>query len=319
MFDIQDEERHLPAPVPHWQESFYFNWGTPDAEHFGFTRIGLSADKRTADAVLMHFVGGRPRIVYASTDVPLDRTTAESASMAEGLTVAALTYTMREAFGTWHISLGGQNPVELDWTAHTPVIDFHDSFDEGVERIQEHFEQAGRVHGTVTIDGVAHEIDALGERDKSWGVRDWNGLLGWDWIVGQFGEDLAFNATRSDVAGELLSTGFVWAGGEAQTIVDVDVSYTWVRKHRPDAAVIRIVVKSGRIYTIRATARGRMPLAKNGLFIEETPSRFVMEHEGRTRDGVGVMEHAYHVGRAGTLLRLPRLLPVMVAAKRMSS
>lgn len=239
-------------------------------------------------------------------------------SVSEGLSAGRLSYTRDDSSGDWQLRLTGKHTVDLTWRPFTPVVDFHDSFPGDDEQSQQHFEQAGRVTGSVTIDGVRRDIDGLGERDKSWGVRDWNGLIGWDWIAAQFGEDLAFNATRTDLNGELVSTGFVYADGDVQQVTDVQVTYTCITAHQPEAANIVVTVDSGRRFTIRAKARGRVPLLKSGLFIEETPSIFTLEHGGRTREGVGVVEHAYHVGTIDTLRRLPRLLPILRMARRMA-
>jgi hypothetical protein len=56
-----------------------------------------------------------------------------------------------------------------------------------------HFEQSGRVTGWTRFGiergAERHEIDALGQRDKSWGVRDWARLEGWNWLAGHPGRD----------------------------------------------------------------------------------------------------------------------------------
>ena len=80
--------------------------------------------------------------------------------------------------------------------AHTPAFDYHSPRADGepprmaTTTTGSHFEQAGSVTGWTHFQRERQEIRALGQRDKSWGVRDWNRLEGWNWISGQFGAAL---------------------------------------------------------------------------------------------------------------------------------
>jgi len=312
---VKDEELHLPGESPHWQESFYFNWSDPDRGEFGLTRIGLNHASGTADAVLITLRDGKPEFVYAEVGVPFTQDPLDH-SVGDGLTIGRLTYTQLAPLERWQVTLTGADSLELEWTAYTPVVDFHQGFLGDAERAQEHFEQSGRVTGRVSLAGVTRTVDGLGQRDKSWGVRDWNGLTGWDWIAGQFDETLSFNATRTQVGGRQEPVGFVFDNGEVEQVTDVQIAYEWATEHQPDTARIDVVVASGRTYTFRAKGYGRVPLLKNGLFIEETPCTFEADVDGVTRTGVGVLEHAYHVSNLGVLKRLPRLLPIRSLAKK---
>jgi len=187
---VKDEELHLPGENPHWQESFYFNWSDPARGEFGLTRIGLNHASRTADAALITLKDGKPEFVYAEVGVPFTQDPLDH-SVGDGLTIGRLTYTQLAPLERWQITLTGRNSLDLEWTAYTPVVDFHQGFLGDAERSQEHFEQSGRVTGRVALAGVTRSVDGLGQRDKSWGVRDWNGVTGWDWIAGQFDENLS--------------------------------------------------------------------------------------------------------------------------------
>ncbi len=43
-------------------------------------------------------------------------------------------------------------------------------------------EQAGRVHGTIKVDGKAIAFDTFCARDHSWGTRDWGQPQHWKWL-----------------------------------------------------------------------------------------------------------------------------------------
>jgi hypothetical protein len=312
----QDEELHTPGNDPEWQESFYFNWSSADARSFGLTRIGVNPASGTGDAVVVILRDGKPEVVHGSVGQRVEKDLATT-PVSEGIRLGALTYTMNEPLCEWHIVLEGPKRVELTWRAFTPAHDFHASFPGDDSEPQAHFEQSGTVTGRTVINGVETVVTGLGQRDKSWGVRRWSGIAGWDWIAGQFDDGLAFNTTLTDVDGVRRPAGFVFHEGTLHTVTGVDIDYTWgAAKHQPETALIDITVEGGRTFVVRGRARGRIPLLKNGLFIEETQAGFEMEIDGVVRRGAGVIEHAFHVDGLGILTRLPRLLPVLLRARR---
>lgn len=313
MITLQDERLHQPGTDPDWQESFYFNWATTDESAFGLTRIGWNPSTGKADALVLTMRDGKAEQVWASVGTELDPAHI-GRPLEDGLEVGDLTYTLLEAGRSWRIQLGER--LDLTWTATTPLVDFHEGFPGDTHDVQHHFEQSGTVTGTALVDGVIVTIDGVGQRDKSWGVREWNGIEGWDWIAGQFGTDLSFNATSTDINGTRTPVGFVHHAGEVAHLTAVEIDYTWKAPHRPETATIRITVEGGRVHVIRARALAAVPIMKSGLFIEETHAAFETEIDGITRRGVGVIEHAFHVSALGTLLRLPRLLPVKAMAKQ---
>lgn len=313
MITVKDEELHAPGGSPRWQESYYFNWSTADGRSFGLTRIGLNHASGKADAVVVILRDGDPELVYAAVGEPIPSGVLET-SLSDGLTVGRLTYTMVDPLGSWQIALVGRDRLDLSWSAYTPPADFHDSFPGDHEGLQRHFEQSGRVSGEVTCRGRTTRVDGLGQRDKSWGVRDWAGIKGWEWIAGQFDETLSFNATLTDVDGVTSPAGFVYDGGVVRLVRTVAIDYTG--GHLPEAVRIRIRTSGDRSYVVHGTARGRIPLYKEGLLIEETQFEFTCEVNGVRRVGAGVVEHAYHVGLPALLPKVPRLLKVLRQARR---
>lgn len=316
MITVKDEEFHTPGDDADWQESYYFNWSTADGRSFGLTRIGINPARGTADAVMVILRDGRTELAYAAVGQPVERDLVAE-SVTEGFQVGDLRYTMDEALGEWRIALLGRHDVELTWTAYTPAHDFHESFPGDNEELQAHFEQSGTVTGRSRVGGVESVIEGLGQRDKSWGVRRWAGISGWDWIAGQFDDGLAFNATLTDVDGVQRPAGFVYLDGVVHTVTDVAIEYAWgARRHQPQTALISVTVQGGRTFEIRAQARGRVPLLKKQLFIEETPAGFELEVDGVVRRGSGVIEHAFHVSPLGIAARLHRLVPVIAQARK---
>ncbi len=175
------------------------------------------------------------------------------------------------------------------------------------------------VRGTVAFGGKRREFEGLGHRDKSWGARDWDAIRGWEWLSAQFGEDLAFNATvwYPPDADETIPGGFITRDGENRALIATRVDYEWGRlTHVPKTATISFTDETGEEYVVRATALAQFPLFKKGLFIQETQARFELEVGGRTRTGLGVLEHAWHAGTRRTLERWHQFVPVVAMGVR---
>lgn len=306
---VADEHMHPPTDQRSWQESFYFNWSDVDGRSFGLTRIGLNPADGKADALLILIRDGQLEYVYPGVGIAV---TAEERSVPveRGLAVGRLTYTMREPFQRWRIELTGRTEVALTWTAVGPPHDFtalRDATDGA-----HHFEQVGTVEGTIRIGGQTRRVEALGHRDKSWGVRDWASITGWEWLTAQFGPDFAFNATLALLAGSDDPAGFVFRDGENRAVTAIDVDYTFGRVPQvPESARIFLRDECGTTYAITATAIAQVPLVKKGLFLQETYARFETVVDGVHRHGHGVLEHAWHADRRQIARRVPDLLPMV--------
>ncbi|WP_205698870.1 hypothetical protein [Conexibacter sp. SYSU D00693] len=87
-----------------------------------------------------------------------------------------------------------------------------------------HFETSGRVTGTIVLGGRTYEVDGLGHRDRSWGVRRWDTLLDHRWVPGTVGPELSFGCISwHGVDGSLRQFGYVVREGEVVHAEAVDV------------------------------------------------------------------------------------------------
>lgn len=128
----------------------------------------------------------------------------------------------------------------LDFHGAGPVIDFRDAksdwaiagligqqrwnrpfFEALAELKQTHIEQAGRVRGSVTIDGVSREVDWPGVRDHSYGKRKWSGMTrhGWFCAVLDDGRSLCVSRVKYAFMGE-MAAGYVVRGDDVDAVVD---------------------------------------------------------------------------------------------------
>lgn len=118
--------------------------------------------------------------------------------------------------------------ADLTWTAFMPPVEPGFPIEWGAH----HYEQAGRMRGTIEVEGETLEVDCFSCRDRSWGPRTVNTVhhprSGFPWAVAS--EDLAWlifpigtNAAKEDPAyGEedTLCAGWYWRDGKAGIVQD---------------------------------------------------------------------------------------------------
>jgi hypothetical protein len=297
MIHAFDENLHPVGLGEHWQESWYFNWADPASDFYGLARIGFRFAQNEIDGLVVAVHAGKPFFAYPALNVAPVRAW-NRYGPAEGLGVRRLQFTLLEPLKDWRLQLSGRDNFDLHWQAFTPPYDYGGG-PPGVAG--SHYEQSGAVRGRARLRGKDFTFQGLGQRDHSWGVRDWAGIRGWTWVSAQFGEDLSFNVWQ--LAGDPYVGGFVFCDGRhwpaEQAVIELRYGK---RKGEPTGA--RIEVQSGaRKFRFEGASRGVFPLAKNGLWMYETCLALTAEAGGKPRAGTGLLEHTFHVGRLGYLPR----------------
>jgi hypothetical protein len=100
-------------------------------------------------------------------------------------------------------------------------------------------EQAGRVRGTLVVDGKSYVVDTTGARDHSWGTRDWNLPQHWKWLHAQSGETCV-HFWQIQVEGRIDLRGYVYRDGLMAEVRNLEVDFALddqARQQRIDATV----------------------------------------------------------------------------------
>ena len=187
---------------------------------------------------------------------------------------------------------------------------------------QGHFEQTGRVTGTIRLGDEQWDVSAFGVRDKSWGPRTWQAPSGTaakaggpaaveqgcflNWFSMNFGADLALGGACGRTAdGTFRGKGWIQRDQETLSLDDVTIStgydpanpllHETVELRATDSAGTTIVV-DGTVLTICPT---KIPRRDGVTFVNEGLARF------RTGDRVGY-------GIRGALARRAALDPNVV-------
>jgi hypothetical protein len=211
-----DERRHPSNDEELWGESWYFDFAARDGSVGGYVRLGLYPNQGVAWWWATCVRPGEPTVLVRDHEAPLPSAAALELR-SEGLWAEITCETPlehwsigMEAFGValddpadaYRGERGTRLPfgMDLEWEAFGPIYEYPEPMTR--------YEQACMVHGEVLVGDERLPIDAVGERDHSWGVRDW-WAIPWCWTSGRLDDGTAFHASKPLVEGVTFEPGFV--------------------------------------------------------------------------------------------------------------
>ncbi len=213
-----DERRHPPGPEPLWGESWYLDVVDPDRGVAGYVRLGLYPNEGTAwywacvvgpDRPLVTVIDHSVAVPTApsleirteglwadyTVETPLDHVTVGVEAFAVQVDDPAEVLRSTDLRGE-RVPFG----MDLEWETDGGTYAYP-----GVTR----YEVPCRVHGEILVGQERIEIDGWGQRDHSWGVRDW-WSMGWSWTAGRLDDGTRYHGTAVDLAGTpVYTTGYV--------------------------------------------------------------------------------------------------------------
>lgn len=220
-----DERGHEPdSSDPLWNESWYLDFVAGDGGLGGYVRVGLYPALGVAWYWGCLVGEGRPLVAVVDHEVPLPvgpalglRTTGLWADHTVEVPFEHFTVGL-EAFGVAiddpadadaapgdlrgeRLALG----FDLEWETEAGVYPYP-----GLTR----YEIPCRVHGRVLVGDETIDVDGHGERDHSWGHRDW-WAFPWCWTAGRLDDGTWFHASRPEINGVTYEPGFVARPGAA--------------------------------------------------------------------------------------------------------
>ena len=293
--DIVHEQPHRPSENEHAQESWYFNWTDSNHDMFGLARLGFRYQDDQPEPLVLTITGDMPEFIYPAEVIPKMAATWDNIDAAEGLIAGKMKVTMEEPYKRWRIQLEGDNSMDLLFETFTPVFDYHVRGRElAATMTTEHFEQSGRVTGWINFNKKYRSVNGFGQRDKSWGVRAWPDITGWDWISAQFGENLTFNVMRTLEKDRVFVNGFIYQEGRNMAITTASIDYTW-GSHSQEPAETRLSIEdeTGNKHLITAETRGIFTIPKGPVRLEEAYSIFTYHGINEKLTGGGVVEHVW--------------------------
>ena len=225
-----DEQPHTPGAEELWNESWYFDAVAADGSLGAYVRIGLYPNLGTAWYTAYVTGPGRPAVAVVDMEAPLSdrrapahrdrlargraplRAAAGDASRSRSPAPARHTTTTRPRCAA---SKGAPVPVALDLTWDTDGAPY-------AYRMATRYEIPCQVHGTIQVGDEQLELRGPGQRDHSWGVRDW-WSMDWMWSAARLADGARVHAVqiRLPGAGE-FGVGYVQsADGEPRELESV--------------------------------------------------------------------------------------------------
>jgi len=217
---MTDEARHEPGSDPLWSESYYLDFVDPKLGVAGYVRLGLCAGLSQAWYWACLVGEDRPLVTVIDHDIALP-TPPSTEIRGEGLWADYIVETPLDhvTVGVEAFAVGVDDPSEvygdlrgdrvpigmdLEWETDGGVYPYP-----GVTR----YEVPCRVHGEVLVGQEVLNIDGWGQRDHSWGARDWWSMA-WSWTAGWLDDGTRFHGTSVDIGGTTVyGTGYVQPPG----------------------------------------------------------------------------------------------------------
>jgi hypothetical protein len=220
----EDEDRHPAGPELLWNESYYFDFVAADGSIAGYVRLGLYPNWDRAWYWACVVGPGRPLVLVADNHAPMPE--AGGTDVRTGSYEAA--QKVSEPFGPARVTLDATASVlpdpaaaygdlsgaettrlvfDLEWSTAGGAYPYKD-----IPR----YEIPCTVTGTVEVGSETFTIAGHGERDHSWGERDWWNVS-WLWSSGRLGDGTAFHCMQANIGIPLAWPSFaVPPGGEIE-------------------------------------------------------------------------------------------------------
>ena len=224
-----DERYHPTGEGLWWGESWYFDFASTDGSLGGYVRIGVYPHQSAAWYWACLVGEGRPLVTVVDHDlVPPRRPSLEIRGDGlwadhtvevpfDHMTLGCEAFALRlddpaEAYGPMR---GERVPfgLDLEWDTDGGAY----LYPPGTTR----YEVPCRVHGEVLVGDERLASEAVGQRDHSWGTRDW-WTVAWTWTAGWLEDGTRFHGTTVRLGDDVVAyhPGYVQAPGGLPVGVD---------------------------------------------------------------------------------------------------
>ncbi|ORV61053.1 DUF7065 domain-containing protein [Mycobacterium gastri] len=292
-----DELAHAPTDEPLWSESWYADFVDAPQGLGGWFRLGRIANQQTAWVHALLCGPDMPTVAVVDVDVALPddpwvvRTDAVELDHAVSAPLQTYRVDLRargQSYADPAALLRGEpgDPVEvtmcLVWTTDGSPYRY---------RMTSRYEIPCTVSGTVTVDGTGYRFDSVpGQRDHSWGVRDW-WSMDWMWSAVHLDDGTHLHGVKIQIPGApAFSVGYVQdARGQLTELQAVDIQDSFGANGLPLHATLSL--DHGELTAaveVRAHAPVRL-VAVDGR-VSQFPRAWVGVSTADGRSGVGWLE-----------------------------
>ncbi|MDW5289649.1 hypothetical protein [Formosa sp. PL04] len=271
------EQKHKDPSQNLFNDSSYFN-GISDDGSFFFVRQSFRTTR-----------GNEYWLEVFFPDLGLLRLKQHPGEEGEGFLQGNLRFDAVELGKEWNVTFQGDMDlkgtskkvnIDLKFEAETPIIDFQNAmivdatanaiakakwsrsfFEKLKDSKKQHFEQGGRLTGTIEIDGDKRPVDFYSMRDHSWGIRKWGGWKRHVWICGMMENKQCFNFSmvQYDYMGQ-LSAGFVTEGEQIHYLREFPTIEDFAKDPIfPDKLDLKLKYSDGKSYHLICERKSFVP------------------------------------------------------------
>ncbi|MET0986634.1 MAG: hypothetical protein ABW034_14625 [Steroidobacteraceae bacterium] len=213
------ESRHPHDPDPWWQESVFLAWRDAASGIGGVHRIGTEINRGTSNCWLALFQEGTAQYRQVQEDVPfvdMGQTGFGCGPARFSATAAGLQWLLDTDEASCALTIKdfpGENLWHGGGSATKNLSE------------RDHYHNFCSVRGTVRLGSQTREVNGVGWRDHSYGVRHWDQVMHHRCVAGSFTPDHALDfMSWTGVDGRLVHGGFEIKGGKKAEIKDFDLT-----------------------------------------------------------------------------------------------
>ena len=251
----QDEGPHEASSHEWWQESVTLIWWDRARGVGGFHRIGHEPNYRDGPRVYLTNSLFTLNQVYRSSEfLPMGPADQLANGFAGGNGRCRFEFRDNRAVWTLDEADAAMELVAEDY--HSPIDIWPKSGELGKDVAPEHMEVASRVTGWVRVGTQRHEVDGVAFRDHGWGIRHWDKIMVYRWVVGVFDASLSvFAMTFLAPDGTLSKFGLVNRDNQLIRATDVDiVTHIEADGFTHRGGRVRLALATGDVMTLECEA-----------------------------------------------------------------
>ncbi|GAB3378264.1 DUF7064 domain-containing protein [Lysobacter fragariae] len=296
-----DEGRHVPGEERHWNESWYFDAISADGKIGAYVRVGLVPNLNRV-VFTAYIVGeGRPSVAILDYEAPLP---ADGLRVDNGRFVSELI--IEEALKRFRVTVHGRGESHVDPAAPlrgesgTPVDVALDLVweTEGTPymyQVTSRYELPCRVRGTLKIGDEVLTLDGPGQRDHSWGDRNW-WAIDWTWVSAHLDDGTRLQGIEIRVPGlPVVAVGYEQDRRCLTEIKGMDAAYA-IPPGRLPGRTRATLAPSGTIVDWEPIAYGSIRLVAPDGRVCEFPRAMARVRTADGRTGLGWLEWGHNVG-----------------------
>lgn len=299
-----DEERHDATGDRYWNESLYLDAIDSSGKVGAYIRMGMVPT--LGHTVYTAYIVGedRPSVALIDYTAPLPETgyavttdafTSEVVIEDSLKRVRATFSGVGESYDDPSAPLRGEpgEPVDvaMDLVWETAGLSY-------MYQLTTRFEMPCHVTGTVTVGDEVLTINGPGQRDHSWGDRNW-WSMDWTWASAHLADDTRMQVVELRIPGlPVAAVGYEQHDGELTEISEVGAAYEIGSDRLPGLTQGRLE-PSGTQYEWEPIAFAPLRIASPDGRVCEFPRAMARVRTADGRTGVGWLEWGHNVEEAG--------------------